>query len=164
MDAVITYDDMGTNERVFVSPRLFREIYLPRYKKTTEALHERGMHFIHHCCGQVRQYMDFFVEGGCDVIQLDQPELMGIDWLGEHYGGRICFWNCVDIQKTMPTQDLQAIENEAHRQVWRLGNFGGGFMVKAYQQPMAVAITEETFEAQYRAFHRYGHYPLIPPD
>ena len=164
MDAAITYDDMGTNERVFVSPKLFREIYLPRYQKTTAALHEHGMHFIHHCCGFVRQYMDMFIEGGCDVIQLDQPDLMGIEWLGEHYGGKICFWNAVDIQKTMPTRDLKAIEDEAHRQVWHLGNFGGGFMVKAYQQPMAVAITEETFEAQYRAFHRYGHYPLIPLD
>jgi uroporphyrinogen decarboxylase len=152
MDGAITWDDMGTNESVFVRPQLFREIYL----------HERGMHFLHHCCGQVREYMDLFIEGGCDVIQLDQPELMGIDWLGEHYGGRICFWNCVDIQQTMPTGDLQAINNEAHRQVWRLGNFGGGFMVKAYQQPMAIGISVETSEAQYRAFHQYGNYPLIP--
>lgn len=162
LDGVITWDDMGTDERVFVSPAMFRDIYLPRYKRTNDALHNRGMHFIHHCCGQVRDYMDLFIEGGCDVLQLDQPELMGVDWLGEHYGGKICFWNCVDIQKTMPTGDVQRIEAEAHRQVWRLGNFGGGFMVKAYQQPNAVGITVEAAEAQYRAFMRYASYPLIP--
>jgi len=162
LDAVITWDDMGTNERELVSTAMFRRIYLPRYTRTNDALHERGMHFIHHCCGYVRGYMDMFIEGGCDVLQLDQPDLMGIDWLGEHYGGRICFWNCVDIQKTMPYGDLRAIADEAHRQVWRLGNFGGGFMVKAYQQPEAVRITIESSEAQFQAFMKHAHYPLTP--
>lgn len=162
IDGVITWDDMGTDKRVFVSPAQFRDIYLPRYKRTNDALHEWGMHFIHHCCGQVRDYMDMFIEGGCDVLQLDQPELMGIDWLGEHYGGKICFWNPVDIQKTMPTGDLRRIEEEAHRQVWRLGNFGGGFMVKAYQQPNAVRITAEASEVQHQAFMKYASYPLVP--
>ena len=32
-----------------------------------------AMHFLHPCCGQVREYMDFFAEAGCDVLQLDQP-------------------------------------------------------------------------------------------
>ncbi len=103
-----------------------------------------------------------FIEGGCDVLQLDQPELMGIEWLGEHYGGKLCFWNPVDIQKTMPTGDLRRIEEEAHRQVWHLGNYGGGFMVKAYQQPNAVGITIAASEAQYQAFVRYANYPLTP--
>jgi uroporphyrinogen decarboxylase len=43
-DGVIVWDDMGTNERCLVSPQIFRKIYLPRYKKITDALHERGMH------------------------------------------------------------------------------------------------------------------------
>ncbi len=63
VDAVITWDDMGTNERGFVSPKMFRNIYLPRYQRTNDALHERGMHFIHHCCGHVREYMDMFHRG-----------------------------------------------------------------------------------------------------
>lgn len=162
MDGVITYDDMGTDKRGFISPAQFRDIYFPRYKKTNDYLHERGMHLLHHCCGQVRDYMDMFVEGGCDVLQLDQPELMGIDWLGENYGGKLCFWNPVDIQKTLPTGDLALIEEEAHRQVWRLGNFGGGFMVKSYQQPMSIRISQEASEAQYQAFMKYSEYPLTP--
>ncbi|MCK4981661.1 MAG: hypothetical protein KAS17_01995, partial [Victivallaceae bacterium] len=80
----------------------------------------------------------------------------------ENYGGKICFWNPVDIQKTIPLNELTAIEDEAHKQVWRLGNYGGGFMVKAYQQPEAIRMTIEQSEAQYQAFLKYGNYPLIP--
>ena len=162
VDGVITWDDMGTNAQPFVSPATFRELYFPRYKQTIDALHERGMHFIHHCCGQVRSYMDMFVEAGCDVLQLDQPELMGIDWLGERYGGRIAFWNCVDIQKTATSGDLDAIEEEALHQIWTLGNFDGGFMVKAYQQPESIGMTAAQAQRQFEAFKRYEKYPLMP--
>jgi hypothetical protein len=124
MDGVIPWDDMGTNANPFVSPATFRSLYFPRYKQTIDALHDHGMHFIHHCCGQVRSYMDMFVEAGCDVLQLDQPELMGIDWLGEKYGGR--------------------------------------FMVKAYQQPESIGMTEAQARWRYEACKRYANYPLIP--
>ena len=120
------------------------------------------MHFIHHCCGQVREYMEMFVEAGCDVLQLDQPTLMGIEWLGERYGGRICFWNCIDIQTTIGSGDLDAIDDEAHRQVWHLGRHGGGFMVKAYQQPASVGMTADQAQRQFDAFRRYAEYPLLP--
>ena len=120
------------------------------------------MHFIHHCCGNVRAYLDMFVEAGCDVLQLDQPELMGIEWLGRNYGGKLCFWNAIDIQKTIGSGDLGAIDDEAHRQVWHLGNYGGGFMVKAYGQPETVGMTVAQAERQYQAFKRVCQYPLIP--
>ena len=162
VDGVITWDDMGTHEAPMISPDMFRSFYFPRYKKTCDALHERGIHFIHHCCGQVRDYMDMFIEAGCDVLQLDQPMLMGIDWLSENYGGKICFWNCVDIQKTIGQNNLEAIRDEAHQQVWALGNFGGGFMVKAYEQPDAIHMTIDESEAQYQAFLKYSKYPLEP--
>ena len=162
VDGVITWDDMGTNERAMVSPDMFRSIYLPRYKRTCDALHERKMHFLHHCCGQVREYMPMFLEAGCDVLQLDQPNLMGIDWLSENVGGKICFWNPVDIQTTMGKGDRKAIEDEAHKQVWAFGRHGGGFMVKAYQQPNSIGMTIEESEAQYQAFLRYSKYPLTP--
>jgi len=165
VDGVVSYDDMGTDERGFVRPDVFRDLYLEPYRRTIDALHNRGMHFIHHCCGQVREYMDMFVEAGLDVLQLDQPELMGVKWLGERHGGKLCFWNCVDIQKTMPTNDPALIRDEAHRLVWHLGRYGGGFMVKAYQQPNAVGITVEASQAQYDAFWEFAHYPLKPyPD
>ncbi|MFP4029909.1 MAG: hypothetical protein ACLFWL_19200 [Candidatus Brocadiia bacterium] len=84
------------------------------------------------------------------------------DWLSENAGGELCFWNPVDIQRTVGNNDLEAIADEAHHQTWALGKFGGGFMVKAYQQPNAIGMTQEEFEAQYEAFLKHAEYPLKP--
>lgn len=157
VDGVITYDDMGTNSQGFVCPATFRELYFPRYKHTNDHLHEHGMHFIHHCCGSVREYMDMFVEAGCDVIQLDQPRLMGIEWLGAHYAGKICFWNAIDIQQTLGRNDFAAIDAEAQLQIARL-SAQGGFMFKSYQQPESIGTTVAEAEAQYQAIKKYGRY------
>jgi uroporphyrinogen decarboxylase len=162
VNGVIVWDDMGVNDRAFVTVSSFKQFYYPRYKKVIDALHEHNMHFIHHCCGWVREYMDLFVEGGWDVLQIDQPNLMGIDWLSDNYGGKLCFWNPVDIQTTIGKNDLSAIDEEACHQVWAFGRYNGGFMVKAYQQPEALGVTIEAIEAQYNAFHKYSTYPLSP--
>ena len=68
----------------------------------------------------------------------------------------------MDIQKTVTAGNLDAIEEEAHHLVWKLGNYGGGFMVKAYQQPESIGMTEAQAQRQYEAFKRYANYPLIP--
>ncbi|MFW5872662.1 MAG: uroporphyrinogen decarboxylase family protein [bacterium] len=160
IDGVVTWDDMGTNLDTLVGPGEFRQLYLPRYKKTIDELHNRGMHFIHHCCGKVNKFMDMFVEAGTDVLQLDQPTLMGIDFLSENYGGKICFWSCVDIQTTMQEGTNEDIRKQAHELVYKLGKFNGGFMVKTYESPEAVNITEEKFVTQYNAFLEVADYPL----
>jgi hypothetical protein len=88
---------------------------------------------------------------------------MGIDWLGDNYGGKICFWNSTDIQTTLAAGSPEAIEAEAWQQIWKLGNHGGGFMVKAYQQPESIGVTEARAQCQYEAFKRHGNYPLTAP-
>jgi len=158
VDAVITWDDMGTNIDTLISPGEFRNIYFPWYKKLNDELHNRGMHFIHHCCGKVNKFMDMFIEAGTDVLQLDQPTLMGIDYLSRNYGGKICFWNPVDIQTTMQEGSLEDIRDEAREMVEKLGKFNGGFMVKAYESPEAINLTEEKFVAQYEAFLEVADY------
>jgi len=48
VDGVITYDDMGLEDRVMFAPSQFQSLYLPKYRATCDALHERGMHLLHH--------------------------------------------------------------------------------------------------------------------
>jgi len=68
----------------------------------------------------------------------------------------------MDIQKTVTAGDLDAIEEEARRLVWKRGNSGRGSMVKAFQQPASIGMAGAQAQRQYEAFKRYANYPLIP--
>ena len=89
---------MGTAESLQMKIDTFREFYKPYYQRIINACHERSIHFIWHNCGYIDEMFPDMIEMGVDVVQFDQPRLIGHQKLIEALGGKICMWNCVDIQ------------------------------------------------------------------
>jgi len=152
----MTWDDWGTEEALWINPQIWRHIFKPRYKKVTDVLHSNGMHYFFHSCGYIWDIIADLIEIGVDVLQLDQPELIGIEKLGSQFGGKICFFNPVDIQKTIQTGNLEEIRESAKKMIKYLGSFNGGFMAREYPQPEAIDITQDKIEVMYQAFKQYG--------
>jgi len=163
VDAIWSFDDWGLQDRLFVSPEMWRSFYKPRYKRMIDAAHEHGLAFIIHSCGKIDEALEDCIDIGLDVIQQDQQENMGIESLSERFGGRICFWNPVDIQQTMQSGSLDEIAAYARRMVKLLGDFNGGFIAKWYGDPVGAGHTQESIDAMCRAFVEYGVYPLGDP-
>lgn len=166
-DGVIAYDDWGTQRGLFAHPRLFREIFIPRYKKMVQKAHEHDMHFFLHCCGYIYDVIEDMINAGIDVLQLDQPELAGgggisgIDRLAKTFGGRICFMAGVDIQATLVKGSLADIENEAKYLIEAFGSFDGGFIARPYVGPQAIGLASDSsqYEVMYKTFRTWGKYP-----
>lgn len=164
---IIAIDDMGLQDRLMISPKDWRRLIKPRYKKVIDVAHQRGLHIFSHICGHIPDIIDDLIEVGLDVLQLDQQDNMGIDFLGENFGGRICFFCSVDIQTTLPTpNNFPAIESKAKHLMQVFGNFNGGFIAKTYPQPEAIHIPEENNAHMCKIFKRDGGYPFswIKPD
>jgi len=160
---VIVYDDLGMQDRLWMDPALWRRIFKPRYAALVRAAHELGLQFFLHSCGYIWDIIEDLVEIGVDCLQLDQPDLFGVDALAERFGGRICFYCPVDIQTTLVSSSREDIRYAARKLMLRLGNYGGGFIGKEYPQPFAIGLRQENIEAMYRAFLEHGRYPLSPP-
>ena len=156
---VIAYDDFGTQEGLWLRPQMWREFFKPRYRRMIKAAHDRGMHFFLHSCGYIYDVIGDLIECGLDVLQLDQPELLGVDRLGKDFGGRICFFCVVDIQKTLHMGTKVEIEEAAKHMIEVFGSFDGGFMGRAYPQPEAIDLKPENVDAMCNAFRKYGKYP-----
>ena len=150
MDAVISWEDWGLQDRAMIDPKLWREIYYNRVKKIVDRVHSHGMLYILHSCGYLLDYLDIFVELGIDVIQLDQQMCMGFDKLSK-WRGKICFFNPVDIQYSPNMDDSQIVEY-ANRMAKSLGNERGGFMYKLYSQPAAIHLPAKNIVSEIRAF------------
>jgi len=155
---IISCDDWGLQDRLFIHRDTFREFFKPRYKRVYDAAHEAGMLTFLHSCGYIVDILDDLIEAGLDVIQMDQQENMGVELLGERFGGRLAFWCPVDIQQTMVHGTLDDIRAYARRLIETLGCYNGGFIAKWYPSPLAVQHSDERIRAMAEAFVEYGQY------
>jgi uroporphyrinogen decarboxylase len=157
VDAIMTCEDWGTQDRLLVSPTMFRDLFKPTFKQLCGAAHSRGLHVWLHSCGWVRDVIEDWIEVGVDVCQFDQPELHDIDFLAEQFGGRMHFYSPVDIQTTLQTQDRSTIEAAAKRYIDTLAApFGGGFIAGYYGSNDALGVPLECQAAACEAFMKYG--------
>jgi len=161
-DGVFGCEDWGTQDRLLVSPKMWREIFKPVFRRICEAAHARGIEVFLHSCGHVTEVMDDWVEVGLDCCQFDQPELHGIDYLAERYRGRLTIWSPVDIQRTLQTRDVKKIQRAAKEYVEKLGGAGrggqavGGFIAGYYGSNEGIGLDPKVQAAACRAFTRYG--------
>ncbi len=153
VDAFMTWQDFASETGLMVSPTQFREIYAPHLARIVDASHRAGMHFVWHCCGQVAELIPEMIELGVDVVQLDQPRLLGHRRLAEEFGGRVCFWNAVDTSWSAggdrSDDDLRA---EVAAMTEPFHTLGGGFMARHYPQPEVLGLTRRFHEITSRAF------------
>lgn len=145
-------DDWGTQEAVFINPVMWDDFFKPRYKCIFDAIHEIGWHVWMHSCGKITAILDRLIEIGVDVINLQQPRVLGIEEIGVHFGGCICFESLCDIQHTLPFKSAHEIREEAQLllQYWSVPD--GGFILSDYGEGNAIGVPLETKHAMLEAF------------
>ena len=151
-DGYMWCDDWGLQNRLMISPESWREIWKPRYARVYQAAHDSGLLTFLHSCGDITAILDDFIEVGLDVIQMDQQENMGLDLLGQRFGGRITFWCPVDIQATMVNGSVDDIRAYCRKLVKTLGRPKGGFIANWYGDPAGVGHNQEAIKAMCEEF------------
>jgi uroporphyrinogen decarboxylase len=92
-DSVMAWEDWGTQARTFVSPRLWRQEFKPRYRSLCAKAHSLGCSVILHSCGKLTEIVPDLIECGVDVLQFDQPRIHGIDTLAKiQQRTHVTFW------------------------------------------------------------------------
>jgi uroporphyrinogen-III decarboxylase len=127
-DTVGFADDWGNQKSMFISPKLWRDIFKPRYKRQIEIAHECGLDLYFHCCGYIYDIMPDFIEIGLDVLNPGQPNINGIARMGENFSGKMCFACPVSYQTTGISGTKDDIQGEVKELVDHLGNRNGGLI------------------------------------
>jgi len=133
-DAVHFGDDLGTQVGPFFSPRLFRELLVPCYRRLWGACKEAGKFVMMHSCGQVTSFLPDLVELGLDVLEPCQP-CNDLAALKAQYGDRLTFWGGIDTQKLLPFGTPDDIRRQAAQVIRTLGR-GGGHIIGPSQEIM----------------------------
>lgn len=154
-DGVMFAEDWGTQERLLVSPRLWEEMFRPGFEALVGHARAQGLHVWMHSCGYIKEIIPSLRDIGVTVLQLDQPELSGIDWLRETVGGRVTIWSPVDIQRKLPTGNRDLIRAAAREMIEKLGR-GGGFVAGHYSDVRSLAVEPEWQQWADEAFVEYA--------
>ena len=155
-DGLIFCDDWGLQDRLMISPETWRRIWKPRYARVYAGARARGLLTFLHSCGHIVSILDDLIEIGLDVIQMDQQENMGLELLGERFGGRLAFWCPVDIQATMVHGTLEEIRAYCHKLVEHLATPAGGFLATWYSDPKGAGHRQEAIDAMCQEFLAIG--------
>jgi len=158
-DGLIFCDDWGLQNRLMISPEDWRRIWKPRYERVYKHAHAHGLFTFLHSCGYIVEILDDFIKVGLDVIHMDQQENMGLELLGERFGGRITFFSPADIQTLMAHGTPDEIRAYCRKMVKTLGRAEGGFIPRWYEDPAGAGHRPEALDAMCQEFVRLSGAP-----
>jgi uroporphyrinogen decarboxylase len=140
MDMVYTYDDVGIQTGLMMSPRMWRQFILPRHQRLNAAIRRAAIRrypvkIMYHSCGGVYPLIKAFAdEMGIDVLNPLQPQAAGMDLgrIKQEFGGRLAFHGGVDIQHTLPHGTPEEVQAEVRQRCEVLGRGGGYICASAH--------------------------------
>jgi hypothetical protein len=157
VDAVCFGDDWGTQKGLMIDPRVWRGVFRPRYADQFGRIRRAGKKVWFHTCGDVFEIIADLIDVGVDVIELLQPDLVGVERLARAFGGKVCFCCSVDHQRRAISGTRDEIFRYAEFLRDTLGAYNGGFI--AYVEDYAcLGMNEQNYQWIREAFHGLAFY------
>ena len=96
-EVVMSGDDIADNRRTMISPKMWRKMFMPHFRRWVKAIHECGLLYWKHTDGNIMTVMDDFIEAGIDGIDpIDPLAKMDLATVKEMYGDKIAIKGNVD--------------------------------------------------------------------
>jgi hypothetical protein len=133
---------------------LFRRFIKPSYRRLMKPARDKGIAIHMHSDGDIRLLSDDLIEGGINVINL-QDMVNGIDWIAEKFAGKICVDLDIDRVRITAKGTPAEIEQLIHDEVARIGTKEGGLTMIYGLYP---GVPLENIKALMDAMEKYAFY------
>lgn len=130
VDVVFTCGtDFGTQDSQFCSEDVFRELWLPYYKRLNDWIHTHTTWKIFkHSCGAVLPLIPALIESGFDILNPVQINAKDMDSkvLKQQFGDQLVFWGGgIDTQRVLAFGTKEEVRRQVMEQCEILGKDGG---------------------------------------
>jgi uroporphyrinogen decarboxylase len=159
-DIIFIGDDVGAQNRMMISPALFREFLKPRYAELFSAWKRMNpaLKIAYHSDGYIVPVIGDLIEVGLDILNPIQPACMDPAEVKRQFGNHLTFWGTVDIQHVLPFGTPADVAAEVKLRCETVGPGGGLILSPAHNIQSEVPIAN--ILAFYEAAQKYGRYPL----
>lgn len=162
IDMIKIGDDLGTQDRLMISPRMYRRMLKPIHADLIQFIkqHTKAKVFFH-TDGDVYDLIGDFIEIGVDIlnpVQTSAGKMADLEGLKRDFGQHLVFCGAVDTQYVLPSGTSQEVRQEVKRVIDILGR-DGGYMVASVHTIMN-EVPAENILAMVDSVLEFGNYPL----
>ena len=150
-DVFVSTDDVAFKTATFFSPKVFREMVLPRYQRLREVI---TLPWVIHSDGNNFPFMDDLVSLGIVGFHPNEKGAQDIVEMKRRYGERLCLLGNVDLN-LLGLGTPEMVEDEVRGLIRDVGK-GGGYIVTSGNS-LAGYVQPENAVALSRAVLKYGN-------
>lgn len=154
VDMIKIPEDLGMQIGPMLSVDNFLDYIKPSYQRMMKPAREAGKIIHMHSDGDIRLLVDDIIDGGVDVINL-QDLVNGIEWIGKKFRGKTCIDLDIDRQSVTPYGTPKEIDELIRKEVEMVGCKEGGLMMIYGLYP---GVPMENIKALMDAMERYAFY------
>lgn len=153
--------DWGSSHGPFVSPKHFKEIWLPALRSVVNTVHKRGGFVVIHSDGDIRILLQDIVDAGIDGIHSIQPTAgMDIGRMKRDFGDQISLWGNIEISYPLTLGTIRETI-EATKQCIIAASPGGGHVLCS-SNSISQNVKTENYRAMIATGKEHGKYPISP--
>jgi uroporphyrinogen decarboxylase len=161
IDIISESEDLGVQDRLMVSPRVFRQHLKPRLRQLFSCIKAAAPHvkILLHSDGAIVEILPDLIEIGVDILNPVQVTAKGMGdtaFLKREFGSQLVFWGAIDTQHVLPFGSLEEVQNEVRRRIEDLAP-GGGYVLGSVHNIQA-GVPPENILAMLDAWMVYGKY------
>jgi uroporphyrinogen decarboxylase len=158
VDVLLTSDDVGMQDRMLISPAMWRQWLKPRYAELIARVKEVNPKVLifYHSDGYVEPIIPELIEIGVEILNPVQPECMDPVKLKEQFGDRLAFWGTVGTQTTFPQGSPSEIKALVKAHIETIGREGGLLIAPTHK--LEPDVPWENVVAFFEAVEAYGVY------
>ena len=161
VDIAFIADDLAGDDKLMISPRMYRKFLKPRHKQIIDCIHEyTDAKIMYHSCGAVIPLIPDLIDIGVDILNPVQTTADGMNAtaLKEQFGGQLTFWGGIDTRVILPHGTVEQVDEEVKQVIHDLAP-GGGYVLNFVHNAQP-DVKAENIRAMFDAAGKYGNYPL----
>lgn len=151
-------DDLAFKTAPYVSPKVFRQLFLPHYRHVVEQITKP---WIFHSDGNLMPILDDLLDLGMSGLHPIEPGAMDLAELKRRYGRRVCLCGHISVDalsRGTPQEIDQLVQRAIH-----IAAPGGGYIAGS-SNSIAYYCKPENARAIQQAIMKYGRYPIQRED
>jgi uroporphyrinogen-III decarboxylase len=127
VDMIWIGDDVGSQNRMLISPQTWRRFFREKMAYFISSLREinSGIKIAYHSDGYIIPIIPDLIEIGIDILNPVQPASMNPVEVRRISGDRLCLWGTIDEQNTLPFGSPEKIKAEIACRINTVGRKGG---------------------------------------